>query len=145
MAHKRPFRYAAIDIPRSERWRIADLRAYRDHSLRIPVTIPLSDQGICMSWEGSDRSTRLPRDWPARCARVMALHRAVCHVCGMPGADQVDHVRPGDDHSLSNLAPIHEDPCHRAKSAHEGVAARASLRGMRTRPTEQHPGQVDHS
>ena len=97
-----------------------------------------------MAWEGSGRRERLPPDWPARCARVMALHRTVCHVCGMPGSDQVDHVQPGDDHSPGNLRPIHDDPCHRQKSAREGVQARAELRGMRARPREQHPGEVDH-
>lgn len=96
-----------------------------------------------MSWEGSDRAERLPADWSAVRADVMAAHGAVCHVCGLPGSDAVDHVRPGDDHSAANLAPIHQDVwpyCHRAKSAHEGVAARAELRAQRTRPVEKHPG-----
>lgn len=72
----------------------------------------------------------------------MALHAGMCHVCGMPGADQVDHVVPGDDHSLGNLAPIHDDPCHRVKSAREGVTARAEIRAQRSRPIERHPGEV---
>lgn len=100
-----------------------------------------------MAWQGSDRASRLPPDWPALCVRVMALHRTVCHVCGMPGSDQVDHVRPGDDHSLGNLAPIHGDVwpyCHRYKSAREGVAARVELRAQRARRNEKHPGEVDH-
>lgn len=75
----------------------------------------------------------------------MALHRSVCHVCGMPGSDQVDHVRAGDDHSYSNLAPIHGDVwphCHRYKSSREGVDARNALRAQRARPVERHPGEV---
>lgn len=96
-----------------------------------------------MAWQDSTRASRLPTDWRARRARVMALHGTVCHVCGMPGADQVDHVQAGDDHSMGNLRPIHDDPCHRLKSAREGVAARAELQGQRARPAEIHPGEVD--
>lgn len=90
-----------------------------------------------MSWESSDRRKRLPKDWPARVAHVLARDRRICHVCGLPGADQVDHVRNGDDHSESNLAAIHDNPCHRHKSALEGVAARNP-----NRPPERHPGLI---
>jgi 5-methylcytosine-specific restriction enzyme A len=96
-----------------------------------------------MGWESSDRRQRLPSDWPARAAASMRTHNGVCHVCGQPGADAVDHIVPGDDHSPVNLAPIHQDVppyCHRIKSAREGVQARAELRRRRTRPTEPHPG-----
>lgn len=96
-----------------------------------------------MAWEHSDRKQRLPADWSTRIVpRVMRTHRRTCHVCGRTGADAVDHVIPGDDHRLSNLAPIHQDVppyCHRTKSAHEGVAARAAIRQARTRPPEPHP------
>lgn len=96
-----------------------------------------------MPWNGSDRNARLPEDWATRIVPyVMRTHRRVCHVCHRPGADAVDHIRPGDDHRLENLAPIHQDTppyCHRHKSAQEGVAARTALRQARTRPAEPHP------
>lgn len=59
-------------------------------------------------------------------------------MCGNPGADQADHLTPGDDHSLENLAAIHDDPCHRRKSALEGNAAKPK----RKRPPERHPGLI---
>lgn len=99
-----------------------------------------------MAWEGSDRNARLPADWASRIVpHVMRTHDRRCHVCGGTGADAVDHIRPGDDHSLANLAPIHQDTppyCHRSKSSREGVEARAARRQARLRPAEPHP--LDH-
>lgn len=51
----------------------------------------------------------------------------VCYICGKPGADAVDHVRPWveckrlgiDPDELSNLRPAHHDvepKCNRRKS-----------------------------
>lgn len=76
-----------------------------------------------MPWATSDRRSRLPSDWPATRRRILKRDHGICHVCGRPGADQVDHLEAGDDHSDDNLAAIHDDPCHRAKSAAEGVQA----------------------
>jgi 5-methylcytosine-specific restriction protein A len=54
--------------------------------------------------------------------RVMRRHGGSCHVCGEPGADQVDHVVPlarGGADEEHNLRPIHATPCHRYKTASE--------------------------
>lgn len=98
-------------------------------------------------WRDSDRRVRLPREWHAQRARVLRDGGRICHVCGGPGADGVDHVRPGDDHSEANLAPIHHNVapfCHREKSSREGGAAAGRMRramvAKRSRPQEQHPG-----
>lgn len=92
-------------------------------------------------WNGSQRVNRLPPGWHKRVRpAVFELYGTTCHLCGLPGADTVDHVRPGDDHSLANLRPAHDDPCHRRKSAQEGVQARARARESIRRPTERHPG-----
>jgi 5-methylcytosine-specific restriction protein A len=92
-------------------------------------------------WQGSYRRKRLPPGWETVMRPVVfATYGDTCHLCGQPGADTIDHVTPGDDHSLANLRPAHDDPCHRLKSAHEGVAARARRRALVRRPTEPHPG-----
>ncbi|MEU9795051.1 hypothetical protein AB0E27_31450 [Streptomyces sparsogenes] len=54
----------------------------------------------------------------------------------------MDHIRPGDDHSDSNLTSL----CsyhHRIKSSREGAAAKHARRRKiagRFKRTEQHPG-----
>lgn len=92
-------------------------------------------------WKDSTRSDRLPADW-ATVVRphVFALYGDVCHFCGLPGADTVDHVVPGDDHSYRNLRPIHEDPCHKHKTQLEAQAARARNRANARMEIEPHPG-----
>lgn len=99
-----------------------------------------------MAWEGSDRKSRLPSNWEKGIVPlVLRIHGRICHKCGEPGADAVDHLKPGDDHSLENLRPIHQDVppyCHRYKSSAEGSAAKRALRAARTRPAEPHP--LDH-
>lgn len=92
-------------------------------------------------WTGSQRVYRLPPDWRQRCVAVRRRDGDVCWVCGLSGADAIDHKVRGDDHSLSNLAPIHQDVppyCHRRKSSAEGNAAR--WRVPERRSVERHPG-----
>lgn len=92
------------------------------------------------AFEGSTRKQRLPPDWDERRAAVFQRDGDICHVCRLPGADEVDHVIPGDDHRLTNLAPIHSwrtpQRCHAFKTSAEGNAAKPPLR----RPPERHPG-----
>lgn len=78
------------------------------------------------AWYGSTRKQRLPKDWAARRLIVLRRDQGICYLCGQPGADTVDHVTPGDDHSLNNLKAVHdavEPHCHRAKSSQEGHTA----------------------
>lgn len=94
-----------------------------------------------MTWSTSNRATRLPWSWSVLRATVLRRDNGICHVCGKHGADQVDHLTPGDNHSLDNLATIHSDPCHRQKSSSEGgsISARERAKRPRKRPPEAHP------
>lgn len=62
-------------------------------------------------------------------AVVMRKHRAICHVCGRGGADEVDHVVPlaeGGADTMANRRPIHAKPCHRDKTQREAQRARTT-------------------
>lgn len=94
-------------------------------------------------WDGSTRRSRLPKNWRTeiRPAAHKRNPRHICHLCGQPGGDALDHIAPGDDHSLDNLDWVHQDVepyCHRKKSAAEGNAAKKQ-RLHRHRPPEVHP------
>lgn len=61
--------------------------------------------------------------------------------CLEPATD-VDHVKPGDDHSIANLQSLC-DTHHKGKSSAEGNAALWKKRrevNARFRRTEEHPG-----
>ena len=59
------------------------------------------------------------RKVPALTAMVFAEQGRVCHLCGMPGADSIDHIIPrasGGDDSPANLRPAHRS-CNSARGA----------------------------
>lgn len=90
----------------------------------------------------SRRTQPLPKDWPRIRRRVLRRDAYICHVCGRPGADQVDHVKPasqGGTDDMSNLAAIHEIPCHQHKTAREANAVNWHAQSKR-REEERHPG-----
>lgn len=83
-----------------------------------------------MTWE--DRSARhdaLPGNWGTLRREVLKRDGGTCQELDEHGrkcgahANQVDHVRPGDDHSLGNLRSLCR-VCHAIKSSAEGHAAR---------------------
>ncbi|QDQ14331.1 HNH endonuclease [Streptomyces spectabilis] len=86
-----------------------------------------------MVWESSNRRSELPANWEALRARVLRRDKGACQgvlmeggLCGHPGTE-VDHVRPGTDHSMSNLQLL----CawhHKRKTQAESLAARASAK-----------------
>lgn len=85
---------------------------------------------------GSTRKERLPRDWNTRRLIVMKRDNGICHLCGQEGADTVDHIVQGDNHDLTNLAPVHDRTpphCHRYKTAQEANKAKREQRIVRRR------------
>ncbi len=100
------------------------------------------------NWSGSDRRSRLPKDWPKIRLRVLRRDGGQCTALTEAGercvstATDVDHIRPGDDHSMENLRSL----CswhHRQKSSREGAAAAHARRRaieQRFRRDEAHPG-----
>ena len=78
-------------------------------------------------WKGSTRRERLPKDWNTRRQIVFNRDKGICYLCGGTGADTVDHIVQGDDHSIENLALVHDKVpphCHRKKTADEAQEAR---------------------
>ena len=110
-------------------------------------------------WQGR----RTPADYlhPKKAARILAQHAGICHLCGHPDAEQVDHRTPWAEwshptlsvHDASNLAPTHGAPCptcgrecHGDKTKAEAARGRARSLAKREaqarRPREQHPGSL---
>jgi 5-methylcytosine-specific restriction protein A len=99
---------------------------------RCPNLQPCTEHGT-KPWASSQRRERTISGsaQQRRAAAVMHLHDGVCHACGRPGADQVDHVIPlaeGGDDTMDNLRPIHAQPCHVAKTQAEAERARSRQR-----------------
>lgn len=58
---------------------------------------------------------------------VLKRDSGICYLCGEEGADTVDHIIAGDDHSLTNLAAVHDRTpphCHRYKTSQDAHAAK---------------------
>lgn len=82
------------------------------------------------AWAGMGHGNRLRKSgWQRQrdSTRTLTQHRGICHVCGQPGATQVDHVKPlaeGGTDTDDNRRPIHADPCHTDKTRAEAVRGR---------------------
>jgi 5-methylcytosine-specific restriction endonuclease McrA len=99
-------------------------------------------------WQNSDRRDRLPPDWFKIRARVL---RRDGHTCthrddyGIRCADlatDVDHIKPGDDHSMENLRALCSWHHNKKSGAEGGAASQANRRrqNRKFRRTEDHPG-----
>lgn len=81
-----------------------------------------------------------PPGWTATRTRILRRDKHICYVCGKPGANQVDHIRPraeGGNDNDNNLAAIHARPCHAAKTQRErqrGINRRTPRRKPRRNP-----------
>lgn len=101
-------------------------------------------------WAGSDRRSRLPANWSVLRKRILrrdgyqCTHRDEDGVRCTEIATDVDHIRPGDDHSELNLRSL----CgghHRKKSSSEGAAAAYAKRkkiANSFKRYEGHPGSL---
>lgn len=84
-------------------------------------------------WQGNGRHGRMRSgSKEQRINRaVLRNHGYICHVCGQPGADEVDHVIPlsaGGADGYDNRLPIHSTPCHAEKTQREAKEARCPTR-----------------
>lgn len=86
-------------------------------------------------WEGSDRREKV-RSGSAQQKRaryVMRRDDSICHLCGLPGSEEIDHVVPlaeGGSDELDNLAPAHKR-CHAKKSSAEAQRGRERKRARK--------------
>ncbi|MFI2242366.1 HNH endonuclease [Streptomyces chrestomyceticus] len=83
-----------------------------------------------MAWYSSNRRSELPPNWAIIRQRVIRRDRGLCQgvlsegaLCGHPGTE-VDHIRPGSDHSMGNLQLLCTW-CHKRKTQAESRAGRA--------------------
>ena len=87
---------------------------------------------VFMPWETSNRRERLPADWQARRRFVLERCGHRCEWMISRGercpdrATDVDHIKPGDDHSFRNLRGLCSKH-HARKSSSEGWWARHRL------------------
>lgn len=97
-------------------------------------------------WANS-QSYRSPRGWKAIRKRILTRDAGICYICGLDGANEVDHilnVAAGGGHNDENLAAIHAHPCHALKTKQEARANKKTP-PLPTLPTtkrrkEAHPG-----
>jgi 5-methylcytosine-specific restriction endonuclease McrA len=93
-------------------------------------------------WQGSTRAYRLPGNWKRLRASILDRDGGVCQI-RLPGctglATEVDHIRPGDDHSESNLRAACQSCNQRAN-----IATRPRPPSEK-RPRERHPGLLPRS
>jgi 5-methylcytosine-specific restriction protein A len=96
-------------------------------------------------WENrSSTSTRYGMSgsaWQALKLTILKRDEYTCYVCGLAGADEVDHIIPvgegGAKRDPSNLGAIHAEPCHEEKSELE--KQRGIERRRRARDAEYNP------
>jgi 5-methylcytosine-specific restriction endonuclease McrA len=94
---------------------------------------PCPDHGA-KPFESSTRRVHTQSGWQQQREAQYVLYRddTICHVCKRPGATIVDHIIPvneGGTDDVSNKAPIHQEPCHRLKTADEAARGRARQQG----------------
>lgn len=95
-----------------------------------------------MAWSKgkSRRKSELPPNWAEIRRIVLDRDGRRCQFCGAPATD-VDHIRPGSDHTPSNLRALCKH-CHMQRTAYQGLAARAKkgYKKRTHRPPKKHPG-----
>lgn len=102
----------------------------------------------------TNRRSELPptKEWDKIRERVFERAGFVCQGIKEDGsgqrctglANQCDHIKPGNDHSLANLQALCA-PCHHRKTQRASAEARNANRAAilkRFDRTEQHPGML---
>lgn len=92
-------------------------------------------------WQGSGRREELPANWPSLRRQALVRDGYRCQLCGAR-ASEVDHVKRGNNHDLSNLRSLCYG-CHLSKSGREGarqVWANRRIVANSDRSDDVHPG-----
>jgi len=91
-------------------------------------------------WNGSDRRSRLPSNWQAIRAKVIARD-PICKICDVRPSSHCDHIEAKTDAHAEDRPQGVCATCHGLKSSREGNdAQRANPKPGRKRPDEPHPG-----
>lgn len=93
----------------------------------------------------SRRRSELPADWNKIRARVLRRDNGKCVFCGAP-ANQVDHITPGQNHSIGNLRSLCRT-CHMRRTAAQSKESRkrggwTRPKRARRKPPPKHPGYL---
>lgn len=104
---------------------------------------------LLAGWAGSNRRSRLPKDWAKLREQVRARAGGRCEWVDADGrcirvGNQCDHVIHGDDHSLANLQWLCSFHHAKKSSSEGGSSKRRKVKRLSraVRPPESHPGIV---
>ncbi|MFC4494925.1 HNH endonuclease [Streptomyces ovatisporus] len=100
------------------------------------------------NWSSSDRKARLPSNWAKLRLRVLRRDGYRCMHIEITGsrctadATDVDHIKAGDDHSMTNLQSLCREH-HQVKTQQEAQAGRRRGADSRAKyPKAKHPGMI---
>ena len=98
-------------------------------SPECPNTQPCPEHSA-KPWASStrrQRSTLSGSRQQQRARYILQRDDTICHVCGMPGSNEADHIvalAHGGTDTIENMAAIHAIPCHRIKTEREANGRR---------------------
>ena len=100
---------------------------YRNRSRKKPVK-PKPPRGL-ESVKSYPAEGKHPtgREWERIKASVLEFHHRVCHLCGHPGAEQVDHIIPFTERADLATDPKNLRPAHGSSGTQSNPCATCNL------------------